>query len=416
MGGRWDSAMEQFDRLLSPPLDDIRRLSNAALVIGIGGTMGIFLVEALSLPSLIGNISENDLPAKIIAGTIPALLSSLLGVGFHLYISLSVLNKVQKNVISKERELLLKVSTINNLPPPVIDWPQDVKSFGSFVEAIQSVLNQQHSFIAVLSKRLKQEVSIARVVLENQETLKGYQSEMLDILKQVRPSHFLGAIEGTLKDMQKWSETQQESAVAIHKDVEGLTKGIGGIPEHIRESLNDIEELGAAEFRWLSAELNTTLESYINELSKKLNNERFDQRKWLSEESEKIVRDILESIRGEISKNLTTPLEGVASRLERITDDVRIITEEMPRTVKDYTQYFIDSTERLSTIPGELEKVAGSIDEVLSSATSKSLDPLSVEMQNFVCTVEETHTRLSNVIQHLIGLIENLIGGIEVRQ
>ena len=62
-----DTVMDRFDRLVSPPLDDVRRFSNAALIIGIGGTMGIFFIEALILylyPSVVE--ASSSLPRGII--------------------------------------------------------------------------------------------------------------------------------------------------------------------------------------------------------------------------------------------------------------------------------------------------------------------------------------------------------------
>jgi len=407
-GWEREAAMDQFDRSVSSPLDDIRRFSNAALVIGIGGTMGIFLVEAVSLSRLIDNFSD-DLAGKIIVGTIPALLSSLLGVGFHLYITLGILHRAQKKVINKERELLAKVDTGSRKAPPPIVWPKDVENFTEFVGAIQSVLNQQHSFLSLLNARLGREESITQKVLENQNALKEHQSEILNILVQLRKSDFFETLNNLLENIKKHSEVQQASAEKIDKRVESLANKIEDLPDGIEAKID-------GNVRWLLQSLDTDLEKYLVNLSEKLRLDKLDQRKFLTDKSNEIVVNILNNIETKISDNLQKPVEEVAHDLKKIADNLKQITDEMPGVVQEYTEHLIDSTKALSVIPKKLEDAAESINEVVVSTTSESLGPISGEMQKFVGTVQETHGRLAEVIQGLIELIENLIGGIEVRK
>lgn len=84
-----DVIVSQFDRMVELPLEKIRSFSNSALVIGIGGTMGLFSLEAilLGLSSIFLDGMEM-LPWKaILVGLLLALLSSLMGVIYHLRIT-----------------------------------------------------------------------------------------------------------------------------------------------------------------------------------------------------------------------------------------------------------------------------------------------------------------------------------------
>ena len=141
------TVMDRFDRSVAPPLDDIRRFSNAALVTGIGGTMAIFLIEAVIFLIVRPEIEIDPLsplPSEvigmIISGAI-ALLSSLIGVLLHLWISLKILDRAQRSVTEKEEDLvnMLKKS------PGDINGIKESSDIDDFRKILEGFLKRQGS-------------------------------------------------------------------------------------------------------------------------------------------------------------------------------------------------------------------------------------------------------------------------------
>ena len=358
----WDMVMDRFDRLISPPLDNLRRFSNAALVIGIGGTMGIFFAEAIILLFAIDysslSIPSEIIPGMIVSGVI-ALLSSLLGIGFHLNISLKVLGGAQESIISEEKKI-----------DDQFDEEREGDSADEIIKRLNDWLEGQTpdfaNFTEIVERLLKEQISL--------------NSSMDEVVEQMRNAIL----------------EQKNSAKEIEHHVEKLTRQVETFLLAAKSYIGKLSDL---------------FEEHQDTLSKEIIQNQNDVRDWLKHEIDKVIREIYESLGTTISESIVHPLERMGKQLNATTN-------EMPLAAREFGSTLHKLAEKLEYISATLEKFPDNIDKAVSSTISGKWSSIYDEMKGFnttfKSTAENTHEKLAGIVEDLVILIKKLIREVEI--
>jgi len=438
----WKTELEKLDRFVAPHLDDIRRFSNAALVTGIGGTMGIFFIEALFLAwSGVDNLEITT----IVQGAVPALLSSLSGIFFHLFILSRHLSEAQENVVDMEKNILDQENLSSTEGPTVnVNIGDAVQSiFQEIADTQKGVaestlemkgLLEENRETSIIQRNSAQEIQNGvKIVIEQlkslpddlrnslevneiQSLLNEQQKDVLTIL-----SDFKGATAQIVASQEKFTEISgelldtiqqnlaghQQLALEIHGNVQVLTEQMKSLPDDIRSSL-EISEFFDRAAREHIHELHKIFQEHQNEMKNEIINNQVEVQRWLSTQIRAIVEKVFDDLQATINNTVVDPLNTMSKKLNAATN-------EMPTAANKFGTDLIKSADTLSAIPMELEKVSEGINEVVRETAESALQPLSDEMKDFVGTVQDTHQRLENTIHGLVNLIKKLIMGIEGR-
>ena len=205
-----DVIVSQFDRMVELPLEKIRSFSNSALVIGIGGTMGLFSLEAilLGLSSIFLDGMEM-LPWKaILVGLLLALLSSLMGVIYHLRIT-KILSDAHDKVSEKEAEFL-EAQVQDQIPETRLSerlkelteaWNE--AEAGDLFQMIPQFLQGQTSVMQEMEVRFEKQLKTTQEVLQGQKD-------------------FTQKIDEVLAESNNHSRAQQESVAKIQETHQNL--------------------------------------------------------------------------------------------------------------------------------------------------------------------------------------------------
>ncbi len=438
----WKTELEKLDRFVAPHLDDIRRFSNAALVTGIGGTMGIFFIEALFL---VWSGVDNLEITTIVQGTVPALLSSLSGIFFHLFILSRHLSEAQENVVDKEKNILDQENlSLHEGPTVNVDISGAVQSiFQEIADTQKGVaeatlelkgLLEENKETSIIQRNSAQEIQNGvQVVIEQlkslpddlrnslqvneiQSLLKEQQADVLTIL-----SDFKGASAQVVASQEKFAEISgelldaiqqslaghQQLALNIHDNVQVLTEQMKSLPDDIRSSL-EISEFFDRAAREHINQLYKVFKGHEAEMKNKIIKNQEEVERWLSTQVRTIVKKVFDDLQVTIKEKVVHPLDSMGKKLNAVTN-------EMPTAANQFGTDLIKSADILAEIPDELEKISKGINGVVRETAEASLKPLSDEMKDFVGTVQDTHKRLENTIHGLVNLIEKLVVGIEGR-
>ena len=418
-----DKVMDRFDRLVFPPLDDVRRFSNAALIIGIGGTMGIFFIEALILylyPSVVE--TSSSLPRGIIISGAIALFSSLLGVGFHLYISLEILDRAQKSIGSKERDIEKEIekrsrAKTENAIEDLKEQP--ASSIDAFVKVIESLLEGQRSLDSSIKKAVQQQSESAAAMKETVEQLAGNLGALpeniriaLDsskVFKKVAKS-YIGKLSDLFIDHRgRLNETIVKNQDELKKVlVRQLVNQSDAITQRIYEPLQEkINENIVVPLDKLRQQLNAT----TNELNVTTNKMPHAVQEFVLVLQESVIQKIYEPLEETIRENIVAPLDRMREQLDLTTDEMPHVVREARKLDSELQK----SSEALKNISKELEVLPSVINKAASEATFETLKPVSDQMKNFNGTVEDTHKKLVEAIEGLVNLIKKLCQEIEIK-
>ena len=464
----WGTAMDRFDRSVEPQLDDIRRFSNAALVIGIGGTMGLFFLGSLSLGSSLisGDEPSEGLKLTVFVGLILALFASIIGVVNHLVISSKI--KVQTEVSKKWESLVKEAGNSNGPDPP--ETPRE------FFEAVQKFLEEQREFISELQKGFREQQSVAQQVLDAQKELKDIQTGVSDnlehlthaiegikdsadavkmlgqpLLKMAEQLHglpermeaimseafgtweeritngqdsFTQQLQGLLSDIKVSSEAQKYSAEEIQKhqselqnildgfltelmeSLRSLSKNLATLPDKISRSLGNLDEVFGAEAKRHVADLSNALQIGRDDLIREVMKNQDELRTWLINHSEGIIKDIFDPLKDELHEKIIAPLNRLCQTLDKTS-------EVMPDAAGEFGTKLQESANILSGIPTELKAATERIDKTLQSTTVDVLKPVSTQMEDFMGTIQDTHVRMGEIVRSLVHTIENLVKELE---
>ena len=355
----WVMVIDHFDRLLEVPLDAIRRLANAALVTGIGGTMGIFLIKVILIPQY--NFEPPEIPLEMMVGIGIALLSSLIGVVLHLHI-VSELGKAQDSVSDKEKELF---SSFIISEGPSIDARdlQDIKG------TMQKVKTSQDEFLRKTQTLFNDQSQIAKEMAEN---------------------------------------------------VDQLTKELKGLPEGIVRAI-DMSDKFEKQVRAHIQNLYDIFEKHKDFLTQKIVSNQDEMKRLSVAHLETALKEVVEIVQRPIEGKIVVPLEKVSKQLNRTSEEMdKAITglEPLLKKMPDAASKFCREIERTSNTfnnaSQDLMTTVTEIHETVDKATSKTLQPISDDMKEFMGTVRETHGKLEAVVRGLVKLIEDLLHGIKV--
>ncbi|MCY4674004.1 MAG: hypothetical protein OXD43_09630 [Bacteroidetes bacterium] len=451
IGVRKDLTIDQFDRLGESYLDGIRRFSNAALVIGIGGTMLLFVIGIIGfMPflSLDADSMPDSMESSIVWGIIFALFSSLVGLGCHLLIVLRILPATQDKVAEKAEAIIEKESTFKI---PSLMGNGDLGGLTIFVEVMQSfaqkVLDSQDEMQRVqlqTSDGIKNLTSAAEGITTATDHLASTIAPMGTLPERLEEiidgscsawenriedgqDSFVNAIKELLTDIKNRSERQGKLVKAMKEgqdDLQRITedflvelKGmLEPLPNNIRDSLEGLDNIfGRAAERHVQALRDAFLQEIDDlrrertELSGMIAENQEKLKNWFVSQSSTIVGDIFEALRRDVDEQIVVPLKRMGSYLEGTT-------EQMPAAAKQFGTNLQQSANTLSEIPEELKKVTVSINETLQSTTNEALMPVVGQTEKLLKTMQKTHAGMDITMDNLIEFIKELIQTIEKKR
>ncbi len=467
-----DVVIDQFDRMVELPLEKIRSFSNAALVAGIGGTMGIFLLEAISTGLWVGysrDISSVWFGA-IILGLLLALLSSLIGVLNHLYITSSILSTAHDQISKKEAELLdaqaqekVPESELSKQLEELTEAWNEADALDLF-EMIPEFLQGQTAVMNDMQRRFGEQQAIVWDALENQKDVTQKIDEVLIELKNYSKEQ-QGSVAKIQTDQQNLLERVDDSLRRLINERKSLTTEIERLPGKIQKSINaeKIDEIFGREARNYVSGLDRAFQEAISQFGKSLESKQEHLINRIVTENQTVIKSLSEFIRslessqdrrfgslvsenqriidslseftdslknsqaiqinklisenqkivdsfGELhdkmEEHIVNPLGGIAVRLEETA-------ATMPEAAQQFGDKLREAAQVLSGIPKELEEVGTNINEVVGSTTAEALAPLSDKMNMYIETVQHTHESLEKIIQGLVHLISDMVKEME---
>ena len=356
-----ETAMGRLDRLVEPSLDDIRRFSNAALVTGIGGTMGLFLVEILSL-GIFQIVLDQDLSElgrwNALIGIILAVFASLIGIISHLRILSKILHDVQVEVDRKWDALIQEPASGQQL---AIDWKEPEVNF---IEAVQKFLEEQRIVISEMQKRFREDLSVAKQVLDTQKELKNVQSGISDSLKDL--SDAARSIKNSVDDVAGFTKP-------LHKNAEELN----GLPERMKTIM--VEAFGAWDERIKDRQDSFTqqLQGIFSDIAGPLHKST-EQLNGLPERMEAIMVEAFGAWEERIKDgqdSFTQQLQGILSDVKGTSDVQKHSTEEIHKRCEELSglvDKFLtelrgslkSQTENLESLPDKLEHSIKEFDRI----------------------------------------------------
>lgn len=408
-----DVIINQFDRMVELPLEKIRSFSNGALVAGIGGTMGLFLLEASSIgSSLIFQGMEMPPLWTVFLVLGLALLSSLMGVIYHLRITSRILSAAHDKVSKKETEFL-EAQVQDQIPETRLSerlkelteaWNE--AEAGDLFQMIPQFLQGQTSVMQEMEVRFEKQLKTTQEVLQGQ---KDFTQKIDEVLAESN-NHSRAQQESVAKIQ----ETHQNLLGAVSDSLEkligerkSLTAEIESLPENIRNSIDvdRIEEIFGRQAQNYVLRLGDAFQKEIFQLKESLEKNQINQSRALAEENRKMVK-FFNDFQIEIRERIVNPLREVAVQLDETTDI-------MPKAAQQFGDELRESAQVLSGIPKKLEEAGTSINEVVGSTTLEALTPLSDKMIRYIETVQHTHENLEKIIQNLVHLIRNMVKEME---
>lgn len=403
-----DVTINQFDRMVEFPLDKIRSFSNGALVFGIGGTMGLFLLETVSIgwTAIFADVVEDalleDLP-KILLGLLLALFSSLWGIRSHLGIA-KILSTAHDKVSTKETELLTtqapspETKLSKQLEELTRAW--DESDPADLFKLIPKFLQGQTAVIQSMEDSFQKYQTTALEVMESQRTFTQKGGETLSMLCD-NVSEFSASTKIIEESYKSLRNEVSDSLERLIQEQESLKKELEWLPQNIRGSLEGIDELFGKKVEQSVLNLERALEEKISQLTDILSENQRRQSEKLFEVNDKLVNSFA-NLKIEVENKVVHPLRKVADQLDETTSIIPEIGQDLR-----------NSAQALSGIPEKLEEAGKGINEVVRSTASKALTPVSEKMNNYIETVAETHANLEKIIQNLVSLIRNTIRSIE---
>lgn len=410
-----ETLLDKFDRKIELPLEQIRSFSNAALVTGIGGTMALFFLEALLVGIYVvpsGRVDGISLPPhwSIFLGLILALLSSLIGVIFHLRITSDILSNAHAEISSKEVQF--------SEAQALAQEQSHETELGKQLEELTKAWSEAEA--VDLFEMIPQFLEGQTMVMQKmQDRFEKEQSTTLEVIRGQK--ELTRKIEGVLAGLSESNRAQREMAMGIqvsHKNQletvsdylerlvnerESLTREIEHLPENIKNSLDveTINEIFGKRAQMYVERMGAEFLGIIGALKSDLENNQRRLSAMLVTENDRMAV-FFDGLQNQIVNNVVNPLRKVADQLGETTGAI-------PKFGKD----LLMSVEAISGIPEKLEGVGKNINDVVSSTATEALVPVSNEMQRYIHTVNETHMRLEKIIQGLVELIQDIVHDIE---
>ena len=464
--------INQFDRMVEFPLEKIRSFSNGALVAGIGGTMGLFFLEASSIGLSLAFSGGTKLPWlwTIFFGLLLALFSSIIGVWKHLRITSDILSAAHDKVSGKESELLdfqtqghAQETELSQQLKELTEAWNEADALDLF-EMIPEFLQGQTAVMNDMQRRFGEQQAIVWDALENQKDVTQKIDEVLIELKNYSKEQ-QGSVAKIQTDQQNLLERVDDSLRRLINERKSLTTEIDRLPGKIQKSIN-AEKIGEIfgrqainyvkgledAFQETVFRFGESLKSNQKHLINRIVSENQTVIKPLSEFTGEVKNSLDHLFNKLVSENqrimeafseFTDSLENsqaiqinkLISENQKIVDSfgelrdkmeehivnplggIAVRLEETAATMPEAAQQFGDklreAAQVLSGIPKELEEVGTNINEVVGSTTAEALAPLSDKMNMYIETVQHTHESLEKIIQGLVHLIRDMVKEME---
>jgi len=419
----WEIRISHLDRLLESPLENLRRLSNATLVTGIAGTMGIFLSKVALIKWY--DFDQTSIPPEIIIGVLIALLSSLLGLVFHLLI-LKDLGRSQMWISEKEDELFLKLTQTQPATPSI---PEDLEKSGiKFLEGALNFLQEQRVTTSkideflIAQKEIDQKMSDYMGSLTKQTDIGGKTQQDLETAVLEMKDYQTNMLQKT----KELFDDLSKSSIEIKTNVHQLTKELQALPEAITQTLDmsDKFEIQAG------SHIKTLHQKFIdhkNFLTQEIIQNQNDVKRMQSANLHNALNKAIEAIKAPIEQQIVAPLEKVSKQLyntskemsevsRQFNTDFKQSLKEMPVVAKTFSSNIKGSADIFSDISNDLQQSTSHLHEIVDSSTDRAWKPLLNDMNDFMDTVGETHERLAQVVQDLVQLISDLLEDISKKK
>ena len=433
-----DVVIDQFDRMVELPLEKIRSFSNAALVAGIGGTMGIFFLEAISTGLWVGLSRDiNSLWfGMIILGLVLALLSSLIGVLNHLYITSSILSTAHDQISKKEAELL-DAQAQEKIPEAELS-----KQLGEFAEVwkeadtadllemIPGFLRGQVAVMDDMQRRFGEQQAIVWDALENQKDVTRKIDEVLIELKNYSREQ-QGSVAKIQTDQQNLLERVDDSLRRLINERESLTKEIESLPGKIRKSIDadKIGEIFGRQAMNYVKGLEDAFQETVFRFGKSLESNQEHLINRIVSENQTVIKPLSE-FTGEVKNSLDHLFNKLVSENQRIMEAFSEFTDSLEnsqaiqinklisenQTVINSLSEFIRSLEssqdrRFGSLVSENQRIIDSLSEFtdsLENSQAIQINKLISENQKIVDSFGELRDKME---EHIV----NPLGGIAVR-
>ena len=420
--------IDHFDRLVEPPLDELRHLSNATLVTGIAGTMGIFLVKILLMLNYDFESSEIPL-GGLIVGVAIGLCSSLLGLVFHLYIVRALLARAQSKVSDKEKDIIEREGFIGNPYSDDKEMTPDMEESGiKFLDGALIFLKEQRTTTSKLDQLLKSQQAIHQKMSNFMDSLNEQSRTSQKTITDLE-----GAIQGMnthqtkiLQDSQELFSDLSHSSKEINENVDQLTMDLKALPTAITRALDMSDEFEKQAGRHIN-ELHNMFNEHQGFLYKEIVQNQKQVKSQQIAHLEAALKKVLAIVKGPIESEIRDPLEKVSQQLyntsqamknvsEQFNTDLKQSLEKMPEAATEFSSSVQKSSDTFSEISVELQASIETIHEIVDDSTTRAFEPLLGDMKDFMNTIRDTHERLSEVVQGLVQLIDDLVQGINKKK
>ena len=352
------------------------------------------------------------LPWKaILVGLLLALLSSLMGVIYHLRIT-KILSDAHDKVSEKEAEFLdsqvqdqIPETRLSERLKELTEAWNEAEA-GDLFQMIPQFLQGQTSVMQEMEVRFEKQLKTTQEVLQGQ---KDFIQKIDEVLAESN-NHSMAQQESVAKIQETHQNLLGEVSDSLEKLIgerKSLTAEIESLPENIRNSIDvdRIEEIFGRQAQNYVLRLGDAFQKEIFQLKESLEKNQINQSRALAEENRKMVK-FFNDFQIEIRERIVNPLREVAVQLDEMTDI-------MPKAAQQFGDELRESAQVLSGIPKKLEEAGTSINEVVGSTTLEALTPLSDKMNRYIETVQHTHENLEKIIQSLVHLIRNMVKEME---
>ena len=447
VGPDWVRYMDEADRVHERQVDVLRGGANAALVVGIGGTMAALALRAVLEPELQGLISAVG----------PALGASLSGVANNLFITLRLFPRSDnrfaesldeyRNALHEcsrqhspreEFALAVRDQLGNAFREAVRTFPEAFARLDKSVESLGEVTGAQSKAVLEAAAGLKEGaerltsaasdiVPVAQLLESTIDRLHGLPDRLKEMLDEARTrweleirrdqDAFINGVQQVLKSQQEllertrnafkeWEERRRDAAseqetqwretiLLIQKSEAKMLDIAEGLPNvFAREVARVADAMGeqfGLEARQHVADLanvvrdgNKSLREIVDEATRDLQN------RFLNDTS-RVVEETLDRVYRRVEGTLLNSLAEVGEGIKRALVDLPTHAQTFASSLTTADKKLRQSIEHISESADHLKRVAAltqdfeeSLTEALKNATAPSIQSLERQVSEFV--------------------------------
>ncbi len=431
----WAATFDRFDRITEHPLDEIRRSANAALVTGVGGTMGLFIIDLffhfVFFPSGEKLLVDDELRPSVLIGALLALLSSLIGVLFHLNIVLRWLSRAQTSAANKVKELIARahqliLTTAEELAAEEEQPPIDLD--GTFAESIArypELLQRADASIQSLRKEVARQVDLlgaaSGVVAQELKGIAGVTKELAAqkaslqkaLETQQEQQEALGTRYDSLIDLVSSALITHQQTATAAQEVVNVVAVLKALPERLADTIN------AATTAWEDQQKRGH-DVFANAVGGYLDDHRAilaGIKAQFEEEQERGER--VQQAQAKVQQEIVDKYERLTVLVESFPKALRVSLEQMSdifgqearNHVKDLERALNDGLGNLDeSFKANLQRLSQDIGAGAASIIEQTLGKLSQEIQQGVLTpLEKTGRHLDDLVASALSTYQQTV-------